>query len=679
MSTEKKALVITNAQKGAVIIKIPALIFSEISGWKKQRIAKVYGEHLSNGRLPLSILPIDFQEKYINDYIFHERILDIDLLRLTEGEDLLHSPGVQAFFKDTRMLRDAQLHNKDLASIAKDNGITLRTLERRKKIFMSDPNLKKILENEPESYLYNDNRPTICILGKDYVAFRVYFGGNPIDNKILREMQENLKDFKCSDCPYSKEWQKSHNEEIPFTCHRNTTTMVIPAQRKTVNAVHNELPQSDCEMARLGVHYWESKHNFTPTRKKPQKVNSVWFSDHVKLDIFVIVGKNSDGSNIIKRVWLTGILDAATNALVGYCLTTRPGSDSIAEAFAHACVYTVGSEFVGIPRYFYCDNGRDYRSARIEGSSEATGTTGNDGMFRWLGVKVIHALPYHGSSKTIERTWRTLQENWISDLPGYTGNSPNKRSQKLSDEIKKGRLYTFQQFSEIFNDNIWPEYNAFKSSPDKKSPIELYREKEKEDTLIPTWRTMAVLKHKSTERILQQSGIKYENHWYWHPKLAKIEPSTPLRIFAFDSPFNRSIAVTLGNRFIAEAHPVKEMSVIEAERYRIMQHVAEQRRSRREVNKRLKELRKIIRLSELEELGVKVPAIEEVSYVQAVDEKRDKTAVDAPGVPKELHTALQRYQDEKAEKNEKKKDLSMDLFFRKIGKDILKDSENWKG
>ena len=44
----------------------------------------------------------------------------------------------------------------------------------------------------------------------------------------------------------------------------------------------------------------------------------MWIADHTKLNIFVKTTQNPDGTWNSKRVWLTGIIDAATNALVGY-------------------------------------------------------------------------------------------------------------------------------------------------------------------------------------------------------------------------------------------------------------------------------------------------------------------------------------------------------------------------
>ena len=117
--------------------------------------------------------------------------------------------------------------------------------------------------------------------------------------------------------------------------------MVIPNLPDTVCTIVNRSSDQETCLAWNGVRAWASKHNYTPPRNKPQQVNYVWIADHTKLDIFVKTTQNPDGTWNSKRVWLTGIIDAATNALVGYALTLQPNSTTIAEAFARACAFKV--------------------------------------------------------------------------------------------------------------------------------------------------------------------------------------------------------------------------------------------------------------------------------------------------------------------------------------------------
>ena len=164
-----------------------------------------------------------------------------------------------------------------------------------------------------------------------------------------------------------------------------------------------------------------------------------------------------------------------------------------------------------------------------------------------MGIRVIRALPYRGCSKTIERVWGTIDREWISDLPGYCGENPSKRPITLEEDRKYGKLYTFAQFAEYFAEVIYPEHNDFSES--NESPNQLYDRLPKANTLVPTWRTLAVLRSISEERYVHRQGIFFQNQKYWCSSLAPfVETGEKVRVFAFDAPFNRTLVVTRGKR-----------------------------------------------------------------------------------------------------------------------------------
>ncbi len=67
----------------------------------------------------------------------------------------------------------------------------------------------------------------------------------------------------------------------------------------------------------------------------------------------------------------------------------------------------------------YIDNGRAFRARFFEGCPDFE-QAGIFGLYESLGCKVIHAWPYHGQSKPIERFFGTMHglEVW---MPSYTG------------------------------------------------------------------------------------------------------------------------------------------------------------------------------------------------------------------------------------------------------------------
>lgn len=182
---------------------------------------------------------------------------------------------------------------------------------------------------------------------------------------------------------------------------------------------------------------------------------------------------------------------------------------------------------------------------------------------------------------------------------------------------------------------------------------------------------MAVLKSERKPRIVQQSGIRFNNHWYWHSALAPYIGET-VQIFTFDTPFHRSISVAANRAFIAEAHPVDSLALIEEERCRIYQHLTEQGRQRRKITGRLEELRAIVLKSDIIDYGLDIPAIEEISYTQAVDTERDqKEAVDDKRVPEELKEAAIRYAEQNASGSSDSGNKPMKDFMKEIGSRLM--------
>ncbi len=89
----------------------------------------------------------------------------------------------------------------------------------------------------------------------------------------------------------------------------------------------------------------------------------------------------------------------------------------------------------GIPRIVLMDNGRAFASKALTGGAKTRyrfkiKDTDPTGVLTALGIQIKWALPYRGSSKPVERTWRDLCE-YIAKHPAvsgaYTGNKPDAK------------------------------------------------------------------------------------------------------------------------------------------------------------------------------------------------------------------------------------------------------------
>ena len=221
--------------------------------------------------------------------------------------------------------------------------------------------------------------------------------------------------------------------------------------------------------------------------------------------------------------------------------------------------------------------------------------------------------------------------------------------------MKAGNLYTFEQFADIFADKIFPGYNNFKAKDEDESPMERYLRLPKAKTIVPSWQTLAVLKRKKKSCAVYPNGIHYgtlngKPLVYWHPGLARFirsqMPYEKVQVYAFDEPFNRSLAIVYGQVFIGEAHPVQGLNLIEEKRYLVIQHLQEQAAQLKTYSTHIRQMHNIVLQNNLFELGTGIPAIDNVAYGQVIDEDRDKAdAVDDNRIPEELKELAARCQD----------------------------------
>lgn len=629
----------------------------------------MYWKVIQDECIPLREIPLQLQRIYAEEYLFYDRLIDFPFLDAIKDYSLsppLLDPAIQELFSEMQMMREVYRISlayassgtvtKRLRKLAAQYNISYSTLARRRSLYMNSTPLYRALTNLSTAEDTKDRYRTCCFYCRDLIIYLHEQPGKISAAKIFRDIRD-AKPFPCNKCPYYPDVKNGPHKKGDFipiaTCQRHSENMIKPNCDDTVCSVIQRIPEQQDVLAWEGVRAWASKYHYTPAREKPSIINKVWYSDHKQLDLWIRTRKLPDGTWEHKRPWITAILDAASDVMVSYVLSINPNSDCIAECFARACAFTVDTPYAGICDYFYIDNGKDFRSKKISGlpNSEEehlylNKEFGESGILEWFGVKVIHALPYRGRSKTIEAIWKVIDDNWIRPLPGYCGSNPDQRPYVLDSQIKSNELYTFEQFADHFADKIYPQYNDL--SITRESPNELYKRLPKASSFVPSWRTLSVLKSITGTRVLRSKGIQYgNNRFYWCPELGPLvekEKCTEFRIFAFDTPFNRTISVVRDHEYIGEAHLIEKLNVVERKRYKVIQHLMEQQKQYKYYSKRLKQLHSLVFQSDILSDVSDVPPVDHILYGQAIDEAKDKSeATDSRNVPEELKAQAEAY------------------------------------
>ena len=481
-----------------------------------------------------------------------------------------------------------------LTQLAQAHGISLSTLYR----FSAQPQPREIslLYTDP-AYLQYKLPKTMCLWSCD-LAFALYLAKKKhySQNEILKELKDNAK-TSCNECPYSpKASDNPDNDNIGVTCTRCNGTMIVPKNRKVVNRLLSHVPSSLHCLAKDGYRQWRAKYGLFVTRDKPIFVNEAFSADNHVCDIFVRVKikrtKNDKTyeKEIAVRPVLTVWMDSASSYIVGWAISVIPNSDTIAEAFARACVYTVGDIACGLPKTVIIDQGKDYKSKLLADPCSKYSIENWDepflnkrfagtGLFQALGCNVQDCIPYSPQSKSaVERFFRIIEEKYISKMCGWCHNSVAERPVDFAKTLKKlleeKKLLTFEEFVDYFQNTILPDYHTSALDPDdvadlaeegyipsfaSMSPAQRYKSLEKARNVVPDWKTMSILMrhYKPDATEIKQYGVLFAGVYYKHDKLNEYSGQRASILYhAFNKPFApESIIVLVEGKAICEAFP----------------------------------------------------------------------------------------------------------------------------
>lgn len=184
------------------------------------------------------------------------------------------------------------------------------------------------------------------------------------------------------------------------------------------------------------------------------EANDVWVADNHTLDI---ITRTDDGKRL-HRTHITGILDAKSEALVGWNITENPCSQSTVLALRHAIMRC------GVPTYFYVDNGREFLTHDIGGKGHRArksqeNVTDPITILDRLGIEMVNALVENGRAKPIERMFLTLKNTISRITTTFTGGNIIERPESLPWLLKHGYVPTDSQIREAL-DILLDGYNA---------------------------------------------------------------------------------------------------------------------------------------------------------------------------------------------------------------------------
>ena len=224
------------------------------------------------------------------------------------------------------------------------------------------------------------------------------------------------------------------------------------------------------------------------------------------------------------RMTLLLFFDGASNCPLGWEIMPSENTDCISSAFRRTCLL-LGK----FPRVVYLDNGRAFRAKFFKGCPDFE-QAGFLGLYKSLGCEVIHAWPYHGQSKPIERFFGTMHELEVW-MPSYTGNdiahkpARMKRGEELHRKLYDklgGRPLTLEEthtqvarwFAEYVN------RPQFRTHLHGQTPGEVFRLGRGEGLSPADQQRLTLLMMQKEIRTITKDGFRLNGRLFWHEALA---------------------------------------------------------------------------------------------------------------------------------------------------------------
>lgn len=219
----------------------------------------------------------------------------------------------------------------------------------------------------------------------------------------------------------------------------------IPSYSAFYRRLENELPEGVKVLGREGHKAYNDRcAPYIRRIYEDIESNEWWIADNHTFDVMV-----RDKAGNIHRPYLTAFLDARSGIFTGFHITYNPCSEATLVALRK------GILAYGIPENIYVDNGREFLTFDIGGlghrKKKAKG--GEEpfeppGVFKRLGINMTNALVRNAKAKIIERRFCDVKNDLSRLFETYTGGSVVEKPERLKTVLKKGRIYTDDEFEE---------------------------------------------------------------------------------------------------------------------------------------------------------------------------------------------------------------------------------------
>ena len=399
-------------------------------------------------------------------------------------------------------------------------------------------------------------------------------GGNNYNGTFSKEAFELFKSIYLTERQLSVKlcWQ-----DICYVNSSQNKDWQIPSLREIYRFVE-KIPLPVRVLHREGMAAYEAKCapyiQIDPDSIEP---GQVWISDHHQFNCWI----RHRGEWI--RPWITAWEDMRSRQIVGRHISIQPNQSTILLSFKRA------AENYGPPDSVKIDNGKDYDSECWTGTTkqrrrllkaDCLDEQTLAGIYALMNIAVSFAIPYHPQSKSIERWFDTIDQQFIKTIDTYCGKDSNRKPENLTELLKSEnailQAYDLQSFTELVDQYIEVYNHSTHSGTgmDNKSPAEVMSMRHSQrclaedvlDLCCQVW---------SGELIIGKNGVNFKGLWYGQYDLELFsrqgkkvrvgyDPEDIRKINVYDAVTWKLITIAEQNRLIGYGSAVNEEHLREA-------------------------------------------------------------------------------------------------------------------
>jgi putative transposase len=336
----------------------------------------------------------------------------------------------------------------------------------------------------------------------------------------------------------------------------------VPAYA-TVRAWLKQMEPALLALAHEGRKAYDNKYDLI-YRRPGTEPNAIWQADHTLLDIWVY---DENGQPV--RPWLSIILDDFTRAIAGYYLTLQAPSALQTALVLRQAIWRKSDaawSICGIPGILYTDHGSDFTSRHIEQVSAE------------LKIRLVFSLPGKPRGRgRIERFFSTVNQEFLSQLPGYAPAGDTKRVPGITLSELESRLHDYLVY----------HYNQKPHSSSQVAPLTQWNQNGFLPQMPESLEILdALLLTVVKPRQVHPDGIRFQSMRYIDPILAayigeavhiRYDPRDMAEIRVFHN--NKFLCRAVCQELAGETVTLKDITQARNQRRRELQKRINQRRS----------------------------------------------------------------------------------------------------